>query len=250
MNKLIEAWSVNAEVQWVIFIILCILLGSSLAWNVWNFLKPGKLVKELLVRTRSWWIMCACFIATTLAHPVVTVIGLAFLSYALLREMYPLLKLDQRERNVALLCYAVIPVQYALAYLGMTTLFLAFIPVFMFVVIPFMLVVRGETKGIVRSISLMPYSLVAWVYGMSHLAMLFNLPELPGFTAGPQGLLLYFIFLVGINDVLQFAWGKIIGQRAVLPNVSPNKTWEGLVGGVLSVTLIAVALRFLTPLEA
>ena len=56
MNKLIEAWSVNAEVQWVIFIILCILVGSSLAWNVWNFLKPGKLVKELLVRTRSWWI--------------------------------------------------------------------------------------------------------------------------------------------------------------------------------------------------
>ena len=40
MNKLIEAWSVNAEVQWVIFIILCILVGSSLAWNVWNFLKP------------------------------------------------------------------------------------------------------------------------------------------------------------------------------------------------------------------
>ena len=250
MNKLIEAWSVNAEVQWVIFIILCILVGSSLAWNVWNFLKPGKLVNELLVRTRSWWIMCACFVATTLAHPIITVIGLAFLSYALLREMYPLLKLDQRERNVALLCYAVIPVQYALAYLGMTTLFLAFIPVFMFVAIPFMLVVRGETKGIVRSISLMPYSLVAWVYGMSHLAMLFNLPELPGFNAGPQGLLLYFIFLVGINDVLQFAWGKMIGQRAVLPNVSPNKTWEGLVGGVLSVTLIAVALRFLTPLEA
>ena len=250
MNRLIEVWSVNAEVQWVIFIILCILVCSSVAWNVWNFLKPGGLVNELLVRTRSWWIMCACFVATTLAHPVVTVIGLAFLSFALLREMYPLLNLDQRERNVALLCYAVIPVQYALAYHGMTTLFLAFIPVFMFVAIPFMLVIRGETKGIVRSISLMPYSLVAWVYGMSHLVMLFNLPELPGFTAGPQGLLLYFIFLVGINDVLQFAWGKIIGQRAVLPNVSPNKTWEGLVGGVLSVTLIAVALRFLTPLEA
>ena len=250
MRKLIEAWSMNAEVQWVIFIILCILVFSTAAWTTWNFLKPGKLVKELLVRTRSWWIMCACFIFTTLAHPAITHIGLAFLSFALLREMYPLLKLDQRERNVALLCYTVIPVQYTLAYFGMTTLFLAFIPVFMFVLIPFMLVIRGETKGIVRSISLMPYSLVAWVYGMSHLALLFNLPEIPGFTAGPQGLLLYLIFLVGINDVLQFAWGKTIGQRAVLPNVSPNKTWEGLIGGVLSVTLIAVALRFLTPLEA
>ena len=103
MNKLIEAWEMNAEVQWVIFIILCILVFSSVAWNTWNFLKPGKLVKELLVRTRSWWIMCACFIVTTLAHPLVTHIGLAFLSFALLREMYPLLKLDQRERNVVLL---------------------------------------------------------------------------------------------------------------------------------------------------
>jgi len=52
MNKLIEAWDINAEVQWVIFIILCILVFSSVAWNTWNFLKPGKLVKELLVRTR------------------------------------------------------------------------------------------------------------------------------------------------------------------------------------------------------
>lgn len=249
MRKPLEMWAMNAEVQWVIFIILCILVASSIAWHTWARLKPGKLVAELQVRTRSWWIMCACFMFTTLAHPAITHLGLAFLSFALLREMYPLLGLDSRERNVVMLCYAVIPVQYTLAYLGMTTLFLAFIPVFMFVVIPFLLVVRGETAGIVRSISLMPYSLVAWVYGMSHLALLFQLPDMPGFTAGPEGLLLYLIFLVGINDVLQFAWGKTIGQRAVLPRVSPNKTWEGLIGGVLSTALIAVALRFLTPLE-
>ena len=249
MNKLIDLWDIAAELQWVIFIILCILVASSVAWNLWNFIAPGKLVQELLVRTRSWWIMCACFLATTLAHPIVTHVGLAFLSFALCREMYPLLKLDVRERNVVLVCYGVIPIQYTLAYLGMTTLFLAFIPVLMFVFIPFLLVVKGETQGIVRSISLMPYSLVAWVYGMSHLALLFQMPDIPGFTAGPQGLLLYLIFLVGINDVLQFAWGKTLGRRAVLPKVSPNKTWEGLVGGVLSVTLIAVGLRFLTPLE-
>ena len=249
MNKLIQDWGMIAEIQWVIFIILSILVFSSTAWFIWNRLKPGNLPKELQVRTRSWWVMCACFIVTTVAHPLVTHLGLAFLSFALLREMYPLLKLDSRERNVVMICYAVIPVQYTLAYLGMTTLFLAFIPVFMFVLIPFMLVTRGETEGIVRSISLMPYSLVAWVYGMSHLALLFQLPEIPGFKAGPQGLLLYLIFLVGINDVLQFAWGKTLGQHAVLPRVSPNKTWEGLIGGVLSTTLIAVALRFLTPLE-
>jgi len=248
MNRLIPTWNMNAEIQWVIFIILCILVFSSTAWFIWGKLKPSKLSAELQVRTRSWWIMCGCFILSTVVHPLITHLGLAYLSFALLREMYPLLNLDSRERNVVLLCYAVVPVQYALAYFGNSTLFLAFIPVFMFVVIPFVLVARGETKGIVRSISLMPYSLIAWVYGMSHLALLFQLPEIPGFSAGPEGLLLYLIFLVGMNDVMQFAWGKTLGRRPVLPTVSPNKTWEGLIGGVLSTTLIAVGMRFLTPL--
>ena len=248
MNKLIDAWGMNAEVQWVIFIILCILVFSSTAWYILGKIKPSKLATELQVRTRSWWIMCVCFILSTVVHPLITHLGLAFLSYALLREMYPLLKLDLRERNVVLLCYAVVPVQYALAYYGKTEIFLAFIPVFMFVIIPFVLVTRGETQGLVRSISLLPYSLVAWVYGMSHLALLFQMPEIPGFTAGPEGLLLYLIFLVGMNDVLQFAWGKTLGKHPVLPRVSPNKTWEGLIGGVLSTTLLAIGLRFLTPL--
>ena len=248
MNKLIDLWDIAAELQWVIFIILCILVASSVAWNLWNFLKPGKLVQELLVRTRSWWIMCACFVVIILAHPIVTHVGLAFLSFALCREMYPLLRLDVRERNVVLVCYGVIPIQYTLAYLGMTTLFLAFIPVLMFVFIPFLLVVKGETQGIVRSISLMPYSLVAWVYGMSHLALLFQMPDIPGFTAGPQGLLLYLIFLVGcINDVLQFGVGKTLGRRAVLPKVSPNKD-VGRAGGWGAVRdAHRCGLRFLTP---
>ena len=51
-----------------------------------------------------------------------------YLSYALLREMYPLLNLDARERNTVLVCYATVPIQYGLAYFGMETLFLAFIP--------------------------------------------------------------------------------------------------------------------------
>ncbi len=104
MNKLIDAWGMNAEVQWVIFIILCILVFSSTAWYILGKIKPSKLATELQVRTRSWWIMCVCFILSTVVHPLITHLGLAFLSYALLREMYPLLKLDLRERNVVLLC--------------------------------------------------------------------------------------------------------------------------------------------------
>ena len=50
-----------------------------------------------------------------------------------------------------------------------------------------------------------------------------------------------------ISDVLQFVWGKTLGHHKVIPAVSPNKTWEGLVGGVLCATALSPLLRFLTP---
>ena len=47
--------------------------------------------------------------------------------------------------------------------------------------------------------------------------------------------------------MLQYVWGKSIGKRRIAPSISPNKTWEGLVGGVLSATGIGTALWWATP---
>ena len=50
-----------------------------------------------------------------------------------------------------------------------------------------------------------------------------------------------------MNDVFQFVWGKLLGKHKILPKVSPNKTWEGFIGGVLSTTVLGFVLKFLTP---
>jgi phosphatidate cytidylyltransferase len=31
--------------------------------------------------------------------------------------------------------------------------------------------------------------------------------------------------------VAQYVWGKLFGRHKILPTVSPNKTWEGFLGG-------------------
>ena len=49
------------------------------------------------------------------------------------------------------------------------------------------------------------------------------------------------------SDVLQYVWGKLLGRRKIAPNVSPNKTWEGFLGGVASATLLGAALWRVTP---
>ena len=49
------------------------------------------------------------------------------------------------------------------------------------------------------------------------------------------------------SDVLQYVWGKLLGKHQVAPELSPSKTWEGLIGGVASATALGAALSWATP---
>ena len=60
---------------------------------------------------------------------------------------------------------------------------------------------------------------------------------------------MFLVFLTEINDIMQFVWGKLFGRHKILPKVSPNKTWEGFLGGGVSTTVIGYFLGFLTPLS-
>jgi phosphatidate cytidylyltransferase len=60
-------------------------------------------------------------------------------------------------------------------------------------------------------------------------------------------LVLFLVFVTEMSDVLQYVWGKLLGRHKILPTISPNKTWEGFLGGVLSAALLSLTIRFLTP---
>ena len=68
--------------------------------------------------------------------------------------------------------------------------------------------------------------------------------ELPPYSNA--GLLFYFILIVQLNDVLQYGWGKLLGKTVIAPSINASRTWEGLIGGVLSTMLIGTILSFVT----
>ncbi|MSQ46182.1 MAG: phosphatidate cytidylyltransferase [Ignavibacteria bacterium] len=245
-----EKFIANKEVIYIILLILGILIASTILFFVWGKLKPQANLAELKMRTKSWWVMASIFIVATVIHPVVSFVAFGLLSFAAMREIASISKnIRTEDRRVIIWCYLAIPVQYFIAYKGWFNLFIIFIPVIMYIWIPFVLVIRGITTEIGRSMSVLPTQLMLTVFSISHLAYLLSLPEIPGFHAGGRGLLLFVVFLTEINDVFQFIWGKLLGRHKIIPKISPNKTWEGFIGGILTTTAIGYFLRFLTPLN-
>ncbi len=57
---------------------------------------------------------------------------------------------------------------------------------------------------------------------------------------GPAWLLFIFL-LVACADVGAFFAGRTLGRVKLAPRISPGKTWEGLIGGLLAVSLACVA---------
>ncbi len=52
-----------------------------------------------------------------------------------------------------------------------------------------------------------------------------------------------FMFLMVITfDTFALTVGKLIGKRKLIPSISPNKTWEGLLGGIIASFFLATFL--------
>lgn len=222
-----------------------LILCSSIFW-ILHKRKPSKFLKELIVRTRSWWYMAIGIAIVVLAPPIFGTILIAYVSFVALREMFSITGFREADRNALFAAYFAIPVQYYLAYQMEYYQFLYFIPLLMFIGIPFILVMTGKVEMVGRSMSLIPTVLLLTVYMLSHIVLLYGI-EIPNYELSGGALIIYLIILTSFNDVFQFTWGKLLGERKVLPTVSPNKTWEGLIGGIATTAVLSCLIRFLTP---
>ncbi len=87
-------------------------------------------------------------------------------------------------------------------------------------------------------------TIFGWIYVVMPLSLVNVLPTLQG-SYDPIPLVGFFLVLWA-NDTGAYFTGKHLGNRKLYPEVSPNKTWEGLIGGSLVAFIAAFALFHLT----
>jgi phosphatidate cytidylyltransferase len=238
----------NKELLIVVALVFGLLIFASLLFFVIGKINPKANLTELKQRTKSWWMMATIFIAATIFNTNISYIAIAFLSFVAFRELYSILGFRESDRRAIFWAFIAIPIQYYLAYIGWYGVYIVFIPVIMFLALPLRFVLKGDTNGIIKSMATLQWILMLTVFSISHMAYLLSLPDIEGFHAGGRGMLFFLVVLTELNDVMQFTWGKLLGRHKIIPKVSPNKTWEGFLGGVVSTVIIGYFLRFLTPL--
>jgi phosphatidate cytidylyltransferase len=231
-------------------VILALLAAASGSVAVLRRIQPEKDYSEFSARVLSWWVMAGIFLTVLAPGHKTALVFFAFLSFWALKEYLTLLKTRPADHRALVLSFLALPAQYYLIAIGWYGMFIIFIPVYVFLCLPVVLALSRETRGFVASASQIQWGLMAFVFGLSHLGFLLVFPPNEGSSVDGRSMLLFLIFVVEMSDVLQYLWGRTIGRRPVLPGVSPNKTWEGLIGGVTCATLLGLSVRFLTPFSA
>jgi phosphatidate cytidylyltransferase len=202
---------------------------------------------NLRARVVSWWWMAALVLGALAAGFLPTVLLFALLSFLALREFITLAPTRLADHRALFWAFFVIlPAHYALIAWRWYGLVAVFIPVYAFAFTAIRAALAGDSERFLERNAKVQFGLMLCVYALGHLPA-FLLLTLPSGEVGAVRLLLWLVLVVQLCDVLQYVWGRLCGRRPVLPRLSPNKTWAGFVGGVLSASAVGAALWWLTP---
>lgn len=234
-------------------ILLCIVLAVLLiATGAARLLKrrtePDDLtIQNLTARINAWWVMVAVMAIAFLAGTAGVVVLFAICSFAALREFLTLTNTAAADHwALAAAVFVVLPLQYLAVGMSWYGFYSIFIPVYAFLLMPILSALRGQSKNFLIRVSEAQWALMIAVFCVSHVPALLSL-TIPGYEGKNLFLIFFLIVVVQSSDVLQYVWGKLLGQRKIAPNLSPSKTLEGLLGGTLSASLLGAALFWITP---
>jgi phosphatidate cytidylyltransferase len=203
--------------------------------------------ENLVARTRAWWFMAGVFFAAGIMGVGASAILFAIISFLALREMVTLSPTRRADHQTLFSVFFVVtPIQYIFVYGRWYGLFAIFIPVYVFLWVCIRSTLTGDYKNYMERVAKIYFALMICVYCVSHAPALLDL-DIPAFQDQNVKLLFFLAIVVEFSDVLQYVWGKLLGRHQVAPHISPNKTWEGLIGGTVSAAGAGTLLWWMTP---
>jgi len=203
-------------------------------------------IETYMTRVRSWWAMVILLSLALLSGRTGVLILFGFVSFAALREFLTLTAKSQADHiALATAFFMILPAQYILIGMDWPGLFSILIPVYAFLLLPIVSVLRGDANRFLIRVAETQWGLMICVYCASHLPALMTL-DIVGYGDRAVLLIALLVLVVQLGDLLEYYFGRRLGGRRVAPGISP-KTWAGMAAGIASAALIGGLLHWVTP---
>jgi len=221
-------------------------IGAALKFRLAADQSSGT-IDNLNARIKAWWVMIGLLAVAFWLGQLGIILLFAFISFQCLREFISLTHTRRGDHQALVWCFFFfLPLQYFLIGINWYGLFSILIPVYAFLLLPITATLGSDTTRFLERAAKMQWGLMIGVYCLSHVPALMTL-EIPQYTGRNALLIAFLVLTVQSSDVFQYVWGKLLGKRKILPEISPSKTLEGLIGGVLTSTAVGAALWWITP---
>ena len=223
----------------IVFLVL--VLGS-----VGRFIATRKSAHELRVKRmgslKVWWTLTFLMSVAVLFGSYGTAVLLAIASTLGLKEFVGLVDVRRIGRPALIAAFLMIPVQYTLIVNFQINVAKYFLPVVCLALFAVARLLSAGTEQYLRVTAGLFFAVILLVYNLSHAVLLFTLPVTKKPTVGVAGWFLFLVILTEMDDIAQALIGRRIGRRKITPRISPNKTWEGFLGGMFTSVVLAFLL--------
>jgi len=207
----------------LIILFFIALLAYVLMPTVKNKLSPDKYT-NISDRIKTW-VKIIFILYFACLNKITLLILFSFISYISLGEFINVFKIE-KNKQLQIFFILMIIGNYFFIYRNSFIGFLIFTPSLLFIMTFF----RKYKKEVF-------FGGAISVYLLSFLTFLINSDN--GITK-----IITYIILVELNDIYQYITGNIFGMHTIAPKISPNKTLEGVIGGVILTTLTAIILKY------
>jgi phosphatidate cytidylyltransferase len=184
---------------------------------------------DVPLRVKTWIYIIIVF-ALGISHPVAMTIFVSWISYQCFFEFSRMFKIYASPVFPSLLIGFL---QFFLVYFfNIESYFLYSFLISILIFCRFML--SGTPKKQLYGISL---ALLICFFSFPHLLWIRD--KFDGLAA-----IIFIVVVTELNDVFQYLMGKFFGKHKITPHVSPNKTLEGLIGGVFLTIILSNILGY------
>lgn len=212
----------------LILLAVVTVIYGILAWRLPtpNFPKIGS-------RIAFAWMLTAVFVLSILYSYRILILYIWFIAFLALKEYLSMTPTRRADRRILFCAYFSLPIQFGLILLGWREAFIVFVPIHVFLILPMLMVLVGDTRGFLRAWSTLGWGVITTVYSLGYLAYLLVLPAAQNPTVGGSGLFLFLVGLAQLNHSAQFIFGRLFPSERWRIKVSKTRNWASLIGSIL-----------------